>query len=139
MEINGPLTHGFATDVLCRFVPHIVLAVRQENHDGCPTIHISWWIYYWTKHCISNDAYRSVSQCVVMTFCALSSALVKSVPPSGSNCKAAVSNCSGELVKSFSMEVDGSWLKKTRLYASLLPPPTGELWSTAAWRAIQKL
>lgn len=74
-----------------------------------------------------------------MTFCAVSKALEKSVPPAASNCKAAVSSWSGELVKSFSTDVDGSWLKKIRLYASLLPPPTAELRSTAACRAIQKL
>jgi hypothetical protein len=74
-----------------------------------------------------------------MTFCALAKALEKSVPPSALKRKAVVSSSPGELAKSFSMDVDGSWLKKISLYASLLPPPIVELRSTAACRAIQKL
>jgi hypothetical protein len=65
---------------------------------------------------------------------------VKSVPPLMPYANVAVSSLSGELVKSFSIdEEDASWLKKIRLYASLLSPPRDELRSTAAWRAIQKL
>src|ERR1700733_6259017 len=85
-----------------------------------------------------NDPYLSVLQCEVITFCAVSNALEKSLPPMALNCKAAVSSSSGELVKSFSMDVEGSWLKKIKLYASFLLPPNNALRSTAAWRSIQK-
>jgi hypothetical protein len=99
-------------------------------------MHISWCAENGVKKiCVENGPYLSVLQYEVMTCSALSSMLVKSVPPSASNCKAAASSSSesGEPVKSFSMDVDGLWLKKIRLYASLLPPPTGELQSIAAW------
>ena len=42
-------------------------------------------------------------------------------------------------MKSFSIGVDCSWLKKIKLYASFLTPPISELRFTVACRAIQKL
>ena len=89
--------------------------------------------------CQVNDPNLSAFQCEVMTLCALSMALEKFVWPWALNFKAAVSNSSGELVKSFSIGVDGSWLKKIKLYAFLLTPPISELRLTAACRAIQKM
>ena len=88
---------------------------------------------------LGKGPHLSALQFEIMTFCALAKALEKSVPPSAPKRRAAVSSSSGELVKSFSMDVDGSRLKKTKLYASLLPPPVAELRSIAACRAIQKL
>jgi hypothetical protein len=80
--INKPLAYGTTTDVIDHFICQWGKAVRQENHHGCSTIHVSGvskiasnFLNEW------NDSNRSVLQCEVMRFCALSSALVKSVPP----------------------------------------------------------
>ena len=36
VEINKPMAHCAATDIVDRFVAHIVLTIRQENYDGGP-------------------------------------------------------------------------------------------------------
>jgi hypothetical protein len=86
-----------------------------------------------------NVSYLSVLQCESMIFCARERAPAKFVPPPATYCKAAVNSSSGELAKSFSIQVEGSLSKRIKLYESLLAPPKWALRSMAAWRASQKL
>ena len=88
---------------------------------------------------LRTGLYLSVLHCESIIFCARSRARAKSVPPPATYCKAAVSSSSGELAKSFSTQVEGSLLKRIKLYASLLAPPDWAWRSMAAWRASQKL
>src|SRR6266849_564761 len=106
-QLHKPLANSSTTDVIDGFIPDVVLTVGQENQDRCSIIHVSisckGYELFRTKY-----FYLSVLQCAFMIFCALSRALVKSVPPSASNRRAAVNSSSGELAKSLSIEVDGS-------------------------------
>ena len=41
MENHKPLAYGSAADVIDGFIPDVVLAVRQENHNRRPKMHVS--------------------------------------------------------------------------------------------------
>ena len=40
-EIYKPLAYGATADVICYFIRDGVLTIRQENHDGRPTVCVS--------------------------------------------------------------------------------------------------
>ena len=104
-QAHKPLAHGSAADVVDRFISDVVLTVGQENQDRRSIVsHMSVYQAFFQKMFL----YLSVLQCAFIIFCALSRARVKSVQPSASNRKAAVNSSSGELAKSFSIEVTGS-------------------------------